>query len=193
MTSRLEAKHRDSPYLVGMAFSHPSEGPMGLGGRGADLFAALGSACAGRDAKKVGSLLASLKGDCVSGSLQNADASLARLERLVAYGRTHYNSDVFGLLMETQTEVRKACRAKALEAEHADRPSPSGSKPENADAALVEAAKNGDLDGVKRHVRGASKEAKLEAMKHAVGDKEPYFDLAQFEHPQVVRFLADMK
>jgi len=100
---------------------------------------------------------------------------------------------VFGLLMETQTEVRKACRAKALEAEHAYRSSPSGSKPENADAALVEAAKNGDLEGVKRHAGSASKEAKAKAMELAVGDKEPYFDLAQFEHPQVVRYLSDMK
>lgn len=173
---------RRGPLLIGMVLTEPA---MSAQAR-KDALSTLKEAMAGNDAAKAGDACRSLVASSRTAPLGQVGRWHSELKTLSGACSSRFREN----LRAACESVRSTYRERALQ---------SDSRPEEvrrkADALLLEAAKNGDLEGVKRALAyGADVHAKdekgLTAMLHAMGE-EVYFDIPVQKYPEIVDFLRE--
>lgn len=180
-----------SPHLIGAMVSLP-EGLLGRPQK-EDLFAVLTDAASRRDAGGVSEACRKLVERSRGCSPDEAQALDGRMSQFALQGRKTLDSALLPMLEEAARNVHEECGKKAALSDM----TPEQRK-EHANRRLLDAAKAGDLEGVKSAVRdGADVRAREKewpnktAMDHAFED-EPYFDLWVPKFPEIVDFLRDV-
>jgi hypothetical protein len=174
--------------MVGAVYTGPDLPAMK---RPQDSLEALAAMVTAGDSRGVASVCAYLAQASRDSPLEQAGRWGDALKGMVGEARRTLNSNLLAAVLpaleQGSAEVNGEYHRRAAAM---DRPGGARSR---ADAALLEAAKAGDLDGVKKAVaQGADVFAKdglgMTAMEHAMGN-EVYFDIWVPRNPEMVEFL----
>ncbi|MEW6035655.1 MAG: ankyrin repeat domain-containing protein [Candidatus Micrarchaeota archaeon] len=173
--------------MVGAVYTGPD---LPLMKRPQDTIEALAAMVKAGDARGVASVCAYLAQASRDSPLEQVGRWGDALKEMASGARKTLNSkllNVLPVLEEASAAVNGEYRRRAAAMDR-----PAGAK-SNTDNALLDAAKNGDLEGVKKAVAEgadvfARDEKGMTAMEHAMGN-EVYFDIWMPRHPEMVEFL----